>query len=46
MKRGNHMSYETRLRFYEAEKKILGQHKLTPRKYEEAVKRLAEKWRI
>ena len=39
-------NYFDRLRNYEAEKRLLTEKNLTPKQYQQAVKRLAEKWRI
>lgn len=39
-------NYYERLRNYEAEKRLLTEKSLTPKQYQAAVKKLAEKWRI
>ena len=40
------MSYQDRLQSYEQEKAKLRQQPLSDREYEQAIKRLADKWRI
>lgn len=40
------MSYQDRLQRYEQEKAKLRMQPLTDREYEQAIKRLADKWRI
>ena len=39
-------NYFDRLRNYEAEKRLLTEKNLTPKQYQAAVKKLAEKWRV
>lgn len=40
------MSYKTRLRNYEAEKRELMEQGVTPREYERKIVKIAEKWRV
>lgn len=40
------LSYQTRLRCYEAEKRELLEQAVTPREYERRIQEIARKWRI
>lgn len=40
------LSYQTRLRCYEAEKRELMERAVTPREYEQHIQEIARKWRI
>ena len=40
------MSYQTRLRNYETEKRELLERAVTPREYERRIQEIARKWRI
>ena len=40
------LSYQTRLRNYEAEKRELMEQRVTPREYERLLVKIAEKWRV
>lgn len=41
-----YLSYEERIRRYEQDKARLRQQPLTDKEYEQAVKKLADKWRV
>ncbi len=40
------LSYQTRLKCYEAEKRELLERAVTPQEYERCIQELAQKWRI
>ena len=40
------LSYQTRLKCYEAEKRELLERAVTPREYERRIQEIARKWRI
>lgn len=40
------LSYQTRLRNYEAEKRELMEQGITPREYERLIVKIAEKWMV
>lgn len=40
------LSYQTRLRCYEAEKRELLEQAVTPREYERRIQEIARKWRV
>ena len=40
------LSYQTRLKCYEAEKRELLEKAVTPREYERRIQEIARKWRI
>lgn len=44
--RSQTMSYQTRLRNYEMEKRQLLEKAVTPREYERLIMKIAEKWRV
>lgn len=44
--RSQTMSYQTRLRNYEAEKRQLLEKAVTPQEYERLIVKIAEKWRV
>lgn len=44
--RSQTMSYQTRLRNYEMEKRELMEQGITPREYERLIVKIAEKWRV
>lgn len=44
--RSQTMSYQTRLRNYEMEKRELLEKAVTPQEYERLIVKIAEKWRV
>lgn len=44
--RSQMMSYQTRLRNYETEKRELLEKAVTPQEYERLIVKIAEKWRV